>query len=95
MPSIGTRHRTEDFLVTTKIYGPTLTFMFDPADILREIKKIADGENCPPAKALATEIANCVADLVYYDPNVVHVDCEVLQKDGILYSDVAVLQIDE
>lgn len=93
MPSIGTRHRTENLLVTTKITGPTTKFMFDPADILEEVKKIADGENPPSPKELATEIAQYILDKVDYDPNVVHVDCEVLQHDGILYSDVAVIQV--
>lgn len=91
MPSIGTRHRTDLLLVTTKITGPTTKFMFDPRDILKEVKKIADGENPPPPKELATEIAKLILGRVSYDPNVVHVDCEVLQHDGILYSDVAVL----
>lgn len=92
MPAIGTRHRTDNLMVTTKIYGPTPTFMFDPSDILKEVKKIADGENPPSPKNMATEIANCVADFVHYDPNVVWLECEVLQHDGILFSDVAVLQ---
>lgn len=64
--------------------------MFDPKDILTEVQRIADGETPPPAKMLATEIANYILRVVKYDPNVVHVDCEVLQHDGILYSDVAV-----
>lgn len=92
MPAIGTRHRTDNLLVTTKIYGPSSQFMIDPTDILREVKRIADAENAPPPKALATEIANCVLDLFGYDENVVHVDCEVLQHDGILFSDVAVAE---
>lgn len=92
MPSIGTRHRTDNLLVTTKITGPSTKFKFDPQDILKEVKKIADGDNPPPAKALATEIAQTILEKVNYDPNVVHVDCEVLQHDGIFYSDVAVVE---
>lgn len=92
MPAIGTRHRTDNLMVTTKIYGPTDIFMFDPNDILREIKKIADGDNPPTAKKMARTIADCIANLVGYDPNVVWLECEVLQHDGILYSDTAVLK---
>lgn len=92
MPSIGTRHRSDNnLLVTTKIYGPTSTFMFDPSDVMRTVKAIVDVDNPLPAKKLATEIAYCVLEKVDYDPNVVHVECEVLQHDGILYSDVAVI----
>ena len=91
MPSIGTRHRTDNLLVTTKITGPTLTFMFDPKDVLKEVQKIADGDNPPAPKELATEIAHSILQSLKYDPNVIWVDCEVLQHDGILYSDVAYL----
>lgn len=63
--------------------------MFDPRDILKEVQKIADGENPPAPKELASEIAWSILGQVSYDPNVVHVDCEVLQHDGILFSDVA------
>lgn len=89
MPAIGTRHRTDSLLVTTKITGPTTKFMIDPKDVLREVRTIADGDNPPPAKELATEIAYYILEKFDYDPNVVHVDCEVLQQDGTLFSDVA------
>lgn len=68
--------------------------MFDPKDILREVQKIADGENPPTPKDLATEIAQGILASIRYDPNVVFVDCEVLQHDGILFSDVAVVDDD-
>lgn len=69
--------------------------MFDPKDILKEVRKIADGEDAPAPKELATEIAYGIRDRVSYDPNVVYVDCEVMQHDGILFSDVAVVHNDE
>lgn len=94
MPFIGTRHRTKDnkLMVTTKIYGPTPTFMFDPSDVLKEVKRIADGDDSPPAKRLATAIADQVANLIRYDKNAKWVDCEVLQDDGILFGDVSLLE---
>ena len=92
MPAIGTRHRSDNnLLVTTKVYGPTTTFMFDPRDLLREVRKIVDGDIVLTAKSLATEITGCVAKLVQHDPNATWVDCEVLGSDGVLYYDVAVL----
>lgn len=90
MPAIGTKLRSDDnLLITTKVYGPTTTFMFDPKDILKEIKKITEGDVALSAKKLATEIVGCVAQLVSHDPNAVWADCEVLGADGILYYDVA------
>lgn len=90
MPSIGTRHRSDNnLLITTRIYGPTNKFMFDPKDVLTEVKRITNTEQ--PPKTLAGEIANCVLDMVEYDPNVVAVECEVLQGDGILFTEVAEL----
>lgn len=93
MPSIGTRHRSDDnFLVTTKIHGPTLTFMFDPKDILKEVKRITDDAETNDPKKLAIVIVDRVADLVEHDPNVIWLECEVLGADGILFSDTVVLK---
>ena len=86
MPAIGTKHRSDNnLLVTTKVYGPTLVFMFDPKDVLKEVKRLTDVEEIPEPKKLATQVAKCVADLVQHDPNATWVDCEVLGSDGILY----------
>lgn len=91
MPSIGTRHRTDNLLVTTKITGPTSTFLLDPKDVLKEVRLIADSDDAPSPKQLATVIAKTILDRFSYDQNVVSVTCEVLQHDGILYTDVAVM----
>lgn len=93
MPSIGTRHRSDNnLLITTEIYGPTLTFMFDPKDVLRAVKKITDEADSPDPKKLAITIADSVADLVDHDPNATWLECEVLTAEGIFYTDVVVLR---
>lgn len=93
MPSIGTRHRSDNnLLVTTKVHGPTLTFMFDPKDVLKVVKRITDNEERPDPKKLAILIADCVSDIVDHDPNAIWLECEVLCADGILYSDTVVLR---
>lgn len=94
MPSIGTRHRSDNnFLITTEIYGPTLTFMFDPKDVLKTVKRLVEEAIAPvDPKKLAILIADCVADLVDHDPNAKWLECEVLTAEGIFYNDVVVLQ---
>lgn len=93
MPYIGTKHRSDnDLLVTAKVHGPTLRFMFDPKDVLKEIKRITESEEKPDPKRLAIVIVDRVADLVEHDPNAIWLECEVLGADGILYSDTVVLK---
>lgn len=93
MPFIGTRHRSDNnLLVTTKVHGPTLRFMFDPKDVLKEVKRLTGEEEAPDPKRLAITIVDRVADLVEHDPNAIWLECEVLGADGILYSDTVVLK---
>lgn len=93
MPAIGTRHRSDNnLLVTTRIYGNTLTFMFDPKDVLKAVKRITDEAESPDPKKLAVLISDSVADLVDHDPNATWLECEVLSADGVFYTDVVVLK---
>lgn len=93
MPSIGTKHRSDNnLLITTKVYGPTLTFMFDPKDLLKAVKRLTDESESHDPKKLAIVISDCVADLVDHDPNATWLECEVLTADGIFYTDTVVLK---
>lgn len=93
MPYIGNKYRSNDRLITVKIFGPDTTFNTTSNDIKEILDRTISSSEGVQQSELVEWINNNVVYNVKQDDNVRWVECEVMYADGSLYGGVAELEI--
>lgn len=92
MPYIGNKYRSDDRLITVKIFGPDSTFNTTSNDIKEILDRTMSSSEGVQESELVEWINNNIAYNVKTDNNALWVECEVMYADGSLYGGVAELE---
>lgn len=90
MPYIGRKYRSNDRLITVKIYGPDYEFKTTPKNIEEATQEVISTSNAEKS-ALADWVAIRLAEEFHNDNTIRWVECEVLYADGSFYGGVSEL----
>lgn len=91
MPYIGSKYRSDDRLITVKIFGPEYEFTTTTKDINEILDRTMSSSAGAQTTDLVQWIANNVAYNVKHDKAIRWVECEVMYADGTLYGGVSEL----
>lgn len=92
MPYIGNKYRSDNRLITVKVFGPDSTFDTTSNDIKEILDRTISSSEGVQQDELVTWIANNVAYNIKTDKAARWVECEVMYADGSLYGGVAELE---